>query len=97
MGVFKLQIQVTDEISVRLASLQSAVSANANFAQSRQLSFENTNFPSLTGYQRVIQTVGRLGERYRTTIERDIVACERIIENKRALDQQIGQAISSVI
>ena len=92
-----MQIQITDEISIRLANLRAAVSADGNFAQASQLTFENTNFPSLTGYQRVIRTVARLGMRYRTSLERDIAACEQIIENNRAFDQQVGQAISSAI
>ena len=91
------RIQITNEISVRLRSLQAAVSASTNFSGASQLTFENTNFPSLKGYQQVIQTVGRLGERYRSSFERDIAACERIIENNRAMDQQIGQIMRSVI
>ena len=87
------RIQITNEISVRLRSLQAAANASTNFSGASQLSFENTQFPSLKGYQTVIQTVGRLGERYRSTLERDIAACEQIIENNRAMDQQIGQVI----
>ena len=87
------RIQITNEISIRLRSLQAAASASTNFSQARQLSFENTQFPSLNGYQTVIQTVGRLGERYRSSLLRDIAASEQIIENNRTIDQQVGQVI----
>jgi len=87
------QIKVTNEISASLSKLRAAARASANFGQLQQLTFENTRFPSLTGYQTVIRTVGRLGERYRSTIERDISSCERVVENVRSLDQQVHQAI----
>ena len=91
------QIQITNEISERLMSLQSAISASTNFSQASQLFFENTQFPSLTGYQNIIQSVGRLGARYRVIFERDIKACEQIVENNRILDQQIGKAMKASI
>ena len=91
------QIKVTNEISERLSSFQSAVNANANFCQLQQLSFENTQFPSLTGYQTAIQTVGRLGDSYRAAFVRDIASCEQIVENMRNLDQQAGQAMMAAV
>ena len=92
-----MQIQITNEISDRLASLRDAVGACTNFGQAKQLIFENTDFPVLTGYQNVIEKVVLLGEYYRAMLEQNISACEQTIENNRAMDQQIGQAMRSVI
>ena len=80
-----------------LRSLQAAVGASTNFSGASQLTFENTNFPSLKGYQQVIQTVGGLSEWYSSTFERGIATCERIIENNRTIVQQIVQIMRSVI
>jgi len=90
------QIQITNEISDMLLKLQATVNANANFGQLQQLTFENTRFPSATGYQTVIRTVGRLGEGYRSTFVRDIASCQQIVESMRNLDQQTGQAIAAM-
>ena len=91
------KIQITDEISTRLSRLKVAIAESTNFSKASHLTFENTDLSSLTGYQRVIQTVGSLGEQYRSTFTKDIVACEQIIENNRALDQQVAQAMKATI
>ena len=91
------QIQITNEISIRLKSLQAAITANANFNKAQQVTFEGSTFPALIGYSKAIQRVGNLGDVYKASFERDIAACEQIIENRRAMDRQAGAAIKAAI
>jgi len=91
------QIQVTDEISIRLTSLRAELTANNNFNKAQQLTFENSNFPALTAYSNSIQKLGNLGELYKAAFERDITAFEKVVENIRASDKQAGSAIKASI
>ena len=84
-------IQVTNEISVQLGRLRTAVNAAVSFSKAQQITFDDNDFSALTEFQNAIQKTGRLMEHYQTTLDRDICSCEQIVENARARDQMIAQ------
>ena len=89
------QIQITNEISTRLARLRAATTVTIDFNRARQLTFEGNRFPALTEYRNAIRTVGRLAGRYQRTLERDVRSCERVVTSARTRDQQLAKAIGN--
>jgi len=88
------QIQITHEISTRLANLRTVTTASFDFTRARQFNFEdNRGVSALIAYLNVIRTVGRLGSRYERTLEQDIKNCERIVTNARERDRQLAQTM----
>ena len=92
------KIQITNEISMQLASLRSAVNASVAFNKARTLSFEdNRNFTSATAYRDAIRQFGMLAESYQTILNQDVENCEQIVANARVRDQQNSQIMFSTV
>ena len=87
------RIQVTVEISTQLSRLRNAVTTSVGFSRAQQLTFEDNRSSALTAYRTAIRRMGRLAARYQTTLERDVINCEEIVENARRRDQGFSQTI----
>jgi len=89
------QIQVTNEISIQLASLKKAtIDSGIDFTRAVNITFaDNKELSSIAEYQNVISTIGTLSERYKELLDRDVKACEQTVENTREFDRRVAQAM----
>lgn len=91
MGDFNLnQIQITEEISKAIQSLQQTISEKMNFKRMITLNFNHNQLSTLEDYQQVIQTIGTTAENYQNLLIADARESEAIVEQIREYDQRIA-------